>query len=81
MEAALLQWPAKYLIDGTDYAAERVAVVQATAKALAYGLDIEAIAERRKVPTDVLLRRFRHALNALALRLQADHVPVWELDW
>lgn len=75
-----LQWAAEHLIDGTDHAAERSALVQATAKALAYGIDMEAIAERRKVPAVVILSQYRHALNAIALRLQAAHVPVWALD-
>lgn len=75
-----LQWAAEHLIDGSDLAAERSALVQATAKALAYGIDMEAIAERRKLPAAVLLGQYRHGLNAIALRLQAAHVPVWALD-
>lgn len=71
MEKAL-QWATAYLIDGTDYAAEISALVQATAKTLAYGLAPDAIAERRELPTDVLLRQYRLGLNDIVLGMQAD---------
>lgn len=44
---------------------------------LAYGLDPDTVAERRQLPTDVLLRGWRLGLNAIALRLQAFRCGSW----